>query len=117
MPKVSVIMPVYNGERYVKAAVGYGAAAKGNTLLNYCGVKKDLIAFVADKSPHKQGKFLPGSHIPVVSPEVIKQYRPDYVMVLPWNLKTEIQQELSYIRDWDGQFVVAIPTLDIFRKE
>lgn len=97
-----------------KKVVGYGAAAKGNTLLNYCGIKKDLIKFVVDKSPHKQGKFLPGSHIPVVDEEAIKQYTPDFVFIFPWNIQKEIEGQLSYIRDWNGKFVVAIPELKVF---
>ena len=101
-------------KRAGKRGVGYGAAAKGNTLLNYCGVKKDLLAFVADKSPHKQGKYLPGSHIPVVSQGTLADVRPDYVVIFPWNIKEEIMQELSYIRQWGGQFVTAIPSLHIF---
>ncbi len=97
-----------------KTVAAYGAAAKGNTLLNYCGVKKDFIEFVADASPHKQGKFLPASHIPIVSEEAIKEEKPDFVLILPWNIKDEICQQLSYIREWNGQFVNAIPNLQIF---
>ena len=92
-----------------KTVAAYGAAAKGNTLLNYCGVKKDLIKFVVDASPHKQGKYLPGSHIHVVAEEEIKQTKPDYVLILPWNIKDEITEQLSYIREWKGKFVTAIP--------
>jgi len=101
-------------KRSGKTVAAYGAAAKGNTLLNYCGVKKDLIPFVVDVSPHKQGKFLPGIHIPVVYEEEIQKLKPDFVLILPWNLKSEISQQLSYIRDWDGQFVVPIPNIEIF---
>lgn len=97
-----------------KTVVAYGAAAKGNTLLNYCGIKKDLISFVADASPHKQGKHLPGSHIPVVAEDRIKETNPDFVMILPWNLKEEISEQLTYIRDWKGEFVIAIPNIEIF---
>ncbi len=92
----------------------YGAAAKGNTLLNYCGVKKDLIEFVVDASPHKQRKFLPGSHIPVVKEDEITRWKPDYVLILPWNIKNEIMEQLSYIRKWGGQFVMAVTYLKIF---
>ena len=92
----------------------YGAAAKGNTLLNYCGVKNDLIKFVVDASPHKQGKYLPGSHIPVVKNDEIKKYKPDYVFILPWNLKDEIAAQLDYIREWGGKFVVPIPEIKVF---
>ena len=97
-----------------KKVSAYGAAAKGNTLLNYCGVKKDLIEFVVDASPHKQGMFLPGSHIPVVSERNIKETRPDFVLILPWNIKDEIMEQLSYIRKWSGRFVVPIPEIEIF---
>ena len=94
--------------------VGYGAAAKGNTLLNYCGVKgDDLIRFVADLSPHKQGRYLPGSHIPVVAPERIEVERPDVVIIFPWNLRDEIIQQLEPARSWGARFVTAIPELQI----
>ncbi|PMZ91692.1 MULTISPECIES: class I SAM-dependent methyltransferase [unclassified Pseudomonas] len=96
-----------------KRVVGYGAAAKGNTLLNYAGVKPDLLAWVADANPHKQGKFLPGSRIPIVSPAQIDIEKPDYVLVLPWNLLDEITQAFAGIRAWDGRFVIAIPELII----
>jgi len=97
-----------------KKVAAYGAAAKGNTLLNYCGVKKDLIPFVADASPYKQGKFLPGTHIPVVNEQKLRKLKPDYVLILPWNLKSEISEQLKYIRSWKGKFVVAIPELQVF---
>ena len=98
-----------------KKVVGYGAAAKGNTLLNYCGIKgHDLIQFVSDASPHKQGKFLPASRIPVYEPDRIRDYKPDYVIIFPWNLKKEISDQLSYIRDWGGKFVVFIPEISVF---
>jgi hypothetical protein len=96
-----------------RKVVAYGAAAKGNTLLNYCGVKKDLIEFVADASPYKQGKFLPGSHVPVVSEELIRKTRPDFVLILPWNIKDEIMDQLEYIREWCGRFVIPIPQVNI----
>jgi len=103
-----------NQKKNRKKVAAYGAAAKGNTLLNYCGIKKDLIKFVVDASPHKQGKFLPGSHIPVVKGDEIKRFKPDYVLILPWNIKDEITGQLNYIRNWGGQFVVAVPDLKIF---
>ena len=96
-----------------KKVAGYGAAAKGNTLLNYCGIKNDFIAFVVDANPHKQDKFLPASHIPVVNEEYLKNEKPDFVIILPWNLKDEIMNQLSYIRDWGGKFVIPIPELEI----
>jgi 2-polyprenyl-3-methyl-5-hydroxy-6-metoxy-1,4-benzoquinol methylase len=94
-----------------KSVAAYGAAAKGNTLLNYCGIKNDLIEFVVDANPHKQNKWLPASHIPVVHEDYLKQIRPDYVIILPWNLKAEITKQLSYIKDWNAQFVIPIPEL------
>jgi len=96
-----------------KKVAAYGAAAKGNTLLNYCGVKKDLIEFVVDASPHKQGMFLPGSHIPIVKEDEIIRSKPDYVLILPWNIKEEIMTQLDYIRTWGGKFVVPIPELRV----
>lgn len=96
-----------------KRVVGYGAAAKGNTLLNYAGVKPDLLAWVADANPHKQGKYLPGSRIPIVSPAQIDIEKPDYVLVLPWNLLHEVSQQLAQVREWDGRFVIAVPELTV----
>jgi 2-polyprenyl-3-methyl-5-hydroxy-6-metoxy-1,4-benzoquinol methylase len=101
-------------KRNGKKVAAYGAAAKGNTLLNYCGIRKDMISFVVDKSPHKQGRFLPGSHIPVVSEDFISRERPDFVVILPWNIKEEIQEQLNYVRAWGTKFVTAIPELCIF---
>ena len=93
---------------------GYGAAAKGNTLLSYCGIRgNDLIEFVSDASPFKQNKYLPASRIKVKSPEALKKYKPDYLIIFPWNLKKEISERLSYIREWDGKFVTFIPKLSI----
>jgi len=94
-----------------KKVAAYGAAAKGNTLLNYSGIKNDLISFVVDASPHKQGMFMPASHIPVVSERNIKETQPDFVIILPWNIKDEIMDQLSYIRKWGGKFVTAVPNL------
>jgi SAM-dependent methyltransferase len=95
-----------------KVVAGYGAPAKGNTLLNYCGIRTDLIAYTVDRSPHKQGRYLPGSRIPIHAPEHISRTRPDYVLILPWNLKDEIVPQLSYVRDWGGQLYVPIPSLE-----
>jgi hypothetical protein len=92
---------------------GYGAPAKGNTLLNYCGVGTELLPYTVDLSPHKQGRYLPGVQIPIHAPQRIFETRPDYVLVLPWNLKDEIATQMAGIRDWGGRFVVAIPTLTI----
>ena len=96
-----------------KRVAAYGAAAKGNTLLNYCGIKNDLIEYVADANPYKQNKWLPASHIPVVNESYLKANHPDYVIILPWNLKAEITEQLSYIREWGGRFVVPIPQLEV----
>jgi len=96
-----------------KLVAAYGAAAKGNTLLNYAGVKKDLVSFVVDASPHKQGKFMPGSRIPVTNESEINDKRPDFILILPWNIKEEIMSQLSYIREWGGKFVIPIPALRI----
>ncbi len=97
-----------------KVVVGYGAAAKGNTFLNYCGIGPELVRAVADRSPHKQGALLPGSRIPVVSPDALLAMRPDYVLILPWNLKEEVAAQMAEIRDWGGKFITAIPALNIF---
>jgi SAM-dependent methyltransferase len=97
-----------------KKVAGYGAAAKGNSLFNYCGIKRDLIEFVVDASPYKQGKFLPGSRIPVVSETKIKDAKPDYILILPWNIKEEIMEQLSYVKEWKGKFVVPIPELTLY---
>ena len=97
-----------------KKVASYGAAAKGNTLLNFAGTKRDLLQFVVDASPHKQNKFLPGVHIPVFSEEKIKTEKPDYIVILPWNLRDEISSQLSYVREWGGKFLVAVPQIEIF---
>jgi len=97
-----------------KAVAAYGAAAKGNTLLNFCGVTAEDISVVADRNPHKQNHLLPGSHIPIVTPEAMLAARPDYVLILPWNIKTEIMAQLAGIREWGGKFVTAIPSVTIF---
>jgi hypothetical protein len=98
-----------------RKVIGYGAAAKGNTLMNFAGIKgDDLIKFVVDAAPSKQGKFLPGTHIPVYSERKIAEYRPDYVIIFPWNLKEEIMNQLSYIREWGGKFAVFIPHLQVY---
>jgi hypothetical protein len=96
-----------------KTVAAYGAAAKGNTLLNYCGIKNDMISFIADANPHKRGKYLPGSHIPVVSEVELKNVQPDFVIILPWNLETEILEQLAYIKEWGGSFVFPIPAVKI----
>ncbi|MFT5182525.1 MAG: hypothetical protein ACI8S3_002418, partial [Alphaproteobacteria bacterium] len=96
-----------------KRVAAYGAAAKGNTLLNFCGIGADDLAYVVDVSPHKQGRFLPGSHIPIRPVEYLREDHPDYVLILPWNLRDEIIADHGYIRDWGGRFVVAVPEIEI----
>ncbi len=96
-----------------KLVAAYGAAAKGNTLLNYCGVKKDMIKFVVDANPHKQNKYMPASHIPIVTESMIREEKPDYILILPWNIKDEIVKQLSYVKEWNGKFVVPVPKLEI----
>ena len=101
-------------KRENKHIVAYGAPAKGNTLLNYCGIRTDFIDYTVDANPHKQGLLLPGTHIPVYAPDKIKETRPDYVLILPWNLKTEIMDQTGYIHDWGGQYIVPIPEAKIY---
>ncbi|MFL6651605.1 MAG: methyltransferase domain-containing protein [Sulfurifustaceae bacterium] len=96
-----------------QTVVGYGAPAKGNTLLNYCGIRSDMIEYTVDASPHKQGQCLPGSHIPIYAPGRIRETRPDYVVILPWNLKDEIMAQLSYVREWGARFVTFVPSVSV----
>ena len=98
-----------NGRR----VAGYGAPGKGNTLLNYCGIRTDLLEFTVDRNPYKQGRYLPGTHIPIRAPEALEQERPDYILILPWNLKREIVAQLSPARDWGARFVVPIPEVEV----
>lgn len=98
-----------------KKIVGYGAPAKGNTLLNYCGIRTDFLDYTVDRSPHKQNKYLPGTHIPIKNPDKIKEDKPDYVLILPWNLKDEIMEQMSYIREWGGKFIVPIPEVVVHK--
>lgn len=97
-----------------KTIAGYGAPGKGNTLLNYCGIRTDFLDYTVDRNPYKHGRYLPGTHIPIFAPDKIAQTKPDYVMILPWNLKDEIATQLAYIRDWGAKFVVPIPELTVF---
>jgi len=96
-----------------KTMVGYGAPAKGNTLLNYCGIGRDFIDYTVDKNPYKQGRYLPGSHIPIEQPSKIRETKPDYVLILPWNLKDEIIEQMAFIRQWGGKFVIPIPRVQV----
>ena len=102
------------GKSEGKCVVGYGAPGKGNTLLNYCGIRSDFIEYTVDRNPYKQGKFLPGTHIPILHPDRIKETKPDYLLILPWNLKDEIMEQVGYIREWGGQFVVPIPEARVY---
>jgi C-methyltransferase-like protein/putative zinc binding protein/methyltransferase family protein len=97
-----------------KTIAGYGAPGKGNTLLNYCGIRTDFLDYTVDRNPHKHGKFLPGTHIPIFAPDRIRETRPDYLFILPWNLKDEIIQQNAFIREWGGRFVVPIPQVQVF---
>ena len=100
-------------KREGKRVVGYGAPGKGNTLLNYCGIRQDFLDYTVDRNPYKQGKFLPGTHIPVFGPERISETRPDYVLILPWNFKAEIVKQMAGIREWGGKFVIPIPQVEV----
>jgi hypothetical protein len=102
-------------KRASRRVAGYGAAAKGNTLLNYAGIKPDLLPYVCDAAPSKQGKFLPGSHIPVVAPVALRERRPDVVLILPWNIADEVVRQHGYVREWGGQFAIAIPEVRVGR--
>jgi SAM-dependent methyltransferase len=97
-----------------KRIAGYGAPGKGNTLLNYCGIRTDFLEYTVDRNPYKHGRFLPGTHVPIFPPERIQETRPDYVLILPWNLKDEIMEQLADIRTWGGQFVVPIPDVKVY---
>jgi SAM-dependent methyltransferase len=101
-------------KREGKSIAGYGAPGKGNTLLNYCGIRTDYIDYTVDRNPYKQGKFLPGTHIPVFAPDKIKETKPDLILVLPWNFKDEIMAQLTYVREWGGRFVVPIPEVMMY---
>jgi len=109
--KDDMLLFLIEQKRIGKKVAAYGAAAKGNTLLNYAGVKPDLLSFVCDAAIAKQGKFMPGSHIPILSPEAIQQSRPDYVVIFPWNIADEVMKQNDFIREWGGKFVTAVPEL------
>ena len=102
-----------HAKRAGKRIVGYGAPGKGNTLLNYCGIRTDFLDFTVDRNPYKQGQFLPGTHIPICPPDTLAAARPDYVLILPWNLKDEVMEQLSFIRNWGGKFIVPIPEAQV----
>lgn len=109
--KLDLLSFLIEQKRAGATVAGYGAAAKGNTLLNFAGVRADLLAFVCDAAPSKQGRYLPGSHIPILAPEALKERRPDFVLILPWNLKAEVMSQLAYARDWGCRMVTAVPEL------
>jgi C-methyltransferase C-terminal domain len=111
--KRALLQFLVGAKRAGKSVVGYGAPAKGNTLLNYCGIGRDFLDYTVDISPHKQGLFLPGTHIPICHPDRIRQTRPDYVLILPWNLRDEILRKMADVRQWGGRFVVPIPTTEV----
>ncbi len=102
-------------KREGKSIAGYGAPGKGNTLLNYCGIRTDFLEYTVDRNPYKQNKFLPGTHIPIFAPDKIRETKPDYVLILPWNLKAEIMEQVAFIRDWGGQFVVPVPEARVYQ--
>jgi len=113
--KLDLLKLLLKLKSHKKMVIGYGAAAKGNTLINYFGISKDLLSYVVDKNKFKQGKFLPGSHIEIKDPKVIKTHKPDYIIILPWNLKKEILNELKYVKKWKCKFIVAIPKVTILK--
>jgi SAM-dependent methyltransferase len=112
--KFALVSFLLDAARKGKTVSGYGAPGKSATLLHYCGIGRDLIAFTVDRSTYKQGRHLPGSHIPIYHPDRIRETKPDYVVILPWNLKDEIMQQLQYIREWNGHFVVPIPSVAVY---
>jgi hypothetical protein len=112
--KFTLVEFLLGAARRGETVAGYGAPGKSATLLHYCGIGKDLIEYTVDRSSFKQGRHLPGTHIPIYNPEHIRETRPDYVIILPWNLKDEIMQQLSYIREWGGRFVVPIPKVTVY---
>lgn len=111
--KLTLVEFLLAAARQGKTVAGYGAPGKSATLLHYCGIGKDLIEYTVDRSPHKQGRYLPGTHIPIYHPDRLRETKPDYVIILPWNLKDEIMEQLQYIREWGGQFVVPIPNVSV----
>jgi len=111
--KFALVEFLLTAVRQGKSVAGYGAPGKSATLLHYCGIGKDLIEYTVDRSPYKQGRFLPGNHIPIFHPDRIRETKPDYIVILPWNLKEEIKQQLQFIREWGGRFVVPIPKVTV----
>lgn len=112
--KRSILSFLINLKNEGKQVVGYGAPAKGNTLLNYCGIGTDFLDYTVDISPHKQGLYLPGTHIPIFSPDKISETKPDYVVILPWNIKEEVIEQMNFIKEWNGKFVTLIPKVEVY---
>jgi SAM-dependent methyltransferase len=112
--KLDMLSKLIELKREGRTIVGYGAPAKGNTLLNYCGIRSELIEYTTDLNPHKQGHYLPGTRIPIRAPDAIRETRPEYVLILPWNLKDEIMEQLAYVREWGGRFLARAPELTVF---
>jgi SAM-dependent methyltransferase len=112
--RVGLLEFLIQAKRASKRVAGYGAPAKGNTLLNYCGVRSDLLEYTVDRSPHKQGRYLPGTRIPIEHPDKLFETKPEYVLILPWNLKDEIMAQMSHVRTWGGQFVTPIPEVTVY---
>jgi len=111
--KRSILSFLIEAKRAGKSIAGYGAPGKGNTLLNYCGIRTDFLDYTVDRNPYKHGKYLPGTRIPIYPPDKLRETKPDYVFILPWNLKEEIRQQLAYVRDWGGRLVVPIPEVEV----
>jgi len=111
--KLNILYFLLKVKKEKKTIVGYGAPAKGNTLLNYCGIRTDFLDYTVDRSPHKQGQYLPGTHIPIYHPDKIRETKPNYLLILPWNIKEEIMEQMAHIREWRGQFVVLIPEVKV----
>lgn len=112
--KRKILIFLIEAKKKGKSIAAYGAPAKGNTLLNYCGIRSDFIDYTVDRSPHKQGHYLPGTHLPILSPDKIRETKPDFLVILPWNLKEEIMEQMSYISEWGGEFVVFIPEIKVY---
>lgn len=111
--KLNILNFLIQAKKEGKTIVGYGAPAKGNTLLNYCGIRTDFIDYTVDRNPYKQGRYLPGSHIPIEAPGKIRETKPDYLFILPWNIKDEIMEQMAFIREWGGKFVIPIPKVKV----
>jgi len=111
--KDDLLMFLIEQKRAGRTVAGYGAAAKGCTLLNFAGIKPDLLPYVCDAASSKQGKYLPGTHVPILHPDAIREGRPDTVLILPWNIRDEVMEQMAYIREWRGKFAVAVPSIQV----